>query len=134
MDRRMDEIAGEYVLKQFAFLGKNPILPRDLEYTDLNAEVVEIDGRWFFCCDLPIEGKGSVCSLVKIKQPVSWSPLLGEYIVPGDNLSFASRTGYDTSNSHFYFDTKRNKIGLNVAGYSKVEGNRIVKWYDWRKK
>ncbi len=129
VDRGMEDIAGKYVLSQYCINSKQQVLPDGVNYADLKAEVVKSNGQWFFCFVLPIMKGTDSCTYLDIEQPIAWSPLLNNYVLVGEDLSFASRTGLDENNTLIYFDTKKNMIGLEIFGSTGLE-----KWYHWTKK
>ena len=128
VDTGMEKIAGKYVLSQYCIDSKQQTLPDGVNYADLKAEVVKSNGQWYFCFVLPIMKGTDSCTYVDIEQPIAWSPMLNNFVVIGDDLSFASRTGLNKYNALIYFDTSRNIIGMEIFGAHGLE-----KWYHWTK-
>ena len=129
VDNEMEKIAGEYKLTQYCINSKQQMLPDGVNYSDLKAEIVKTDGQWYFNFSLPIMHGEESCTYHKVEQPIAWSPLLNTYVVVGEELSFASKTGLNANNALLYFNTDKNKIGLDVFGSTGLE-----KWYHWTKK
>ena len=129
VDNKMESIAGKYVLSQYCIDSKQQMLPDGVTYADLKAEIVNSNGQWYFCFVLPIMKGTDSCTYVDIEQPIAWSPLLNNYVVVGEDLSFSSKTGLNSNNTLLYFATDKNKIGLEIFGSSGLE-----KWYHWTKK